>query len=829
MKLLIRHGGLWLLLLLCWLPAASAQTGYEKITSIVVTNVGPKVASDELIRANIHVKTGDTYIPASVDQDVLNLYATGFFSNIRVTDQRVENGVVLTYILQGKFRLTGITFEGNKKFATPKLTKKLSSKIGDPLDERKLFNDCLEIQKMYEKAGYQRTTVKYVLGNFDYEAGRANVTFQVVETPKVKIAEVDFTGASAFPLKKLRKVIKTRQHWMFSWLTRSGIFKEDQFEDDKQKLIEYNQNDGYIDFEIKDIRITNPTPKTMRIEFVIYEGRPYKVGSVTIKGNKLFTTDQIIAGIKKQHVENRSKAKIGLHGFEDDVGMTFKPEALERDTKAFEDFYGSKGYINVRQGGNLKVTRIPNTETGTMDLEYAVEEGEKVFIEKILIKGNVKTKDKVIRRELAVSPGDVFDMVRIRRSKDRLEGLAFFEKVDTKPAATDVPNHDDLIVGVDEKSTGNFTFGAGFNTVESIFAYAEVSQANFDLFNPPYFTGGGQKFRLRVQLGTQLQDYLVSFVEPWFLNRKLALGVDLYRSVQNFVSLDNLYNVSRTGAKVSLTRALGSDFLIGSVSYNLEDVGILDVNTNAPNSILATQGDSLVSRFGASLTYDTRNSYELANKGQETQLAATMSVGDRNYYRLELKSSWFFRGFAANHVLEISGKAGVTQALSGGDVPFYDRYYLGGQDSLRGFDYHGVGPREVSQDGQLYEPIGGDTYWFASAEYTIPIISRLSFALFYDIGNVSTRAWSNGGQEVSGRSFNPVGQGPFAPPFGTTFFGPTDAGNTRAFSDDFGVGFRLSIPTLGPLRLDYGIPLHHDNFNGPGGKFQFGAGFSRPL
>ncbi len=550
---------------------------------------------------------------------------------------------------------------------------------------------------------------------------------------------------------------------------------------------------------------------------------------MTIKGNKLFTTDQIIAGIKKQHFENRSKAKIGVHGFEDDVGFTFKPEALERDTKAFEDFYGSKGYINVRQGGNLKVTRIPNTESGTMDLEYEVEEGEKSYIEKIEIKGNAKTKDKVIRRELAVSPGEVFDMVRVRVSKDRLEGLAFFEKVDTKPAATDVPNHDDLIVGVDEKSTGNFTFGAGFNTVESIFAYAEVSQANFDLFNPPYFTGGGQKFRLRVQLGTELQDYLVSFVEPWFLNRKLALGVDLYRSVQNFVSLDNLYNVSRTGAKVSLTRALGSDFLIGSVSYNLEDVGILDVNTNAPNSILASQGDSLVSRFGASLTYDTRNSYELANKGQETQLAATMSVGDRNYYRLELKSSWFFRGFAPNHVLEISGKAGVTQALSGGDVPFYDRYYLGGQDSLRGFDYRGVGPREVSQDGGLYEPIGGDTYWFASAEYTIPIISRLSFALFYDIGNVSTRAYSNGGQEVSGRSFIPSGQGINTIGPESTFFGTTDAGNTGTYSDDFGVGFRLSIPTLGPLRLDYGIPLHHDGFNGPGGKFQFGAGFSRPL
>ncbi len=148
MKYLIRHGGLWLLLLVCWLPSASAQSSFDKVAGVIVTNVGPKVASDELIRGNIHVKVGDTYIRSSVDQDLLNLYATGFFSNIRVTDQRTDQGVVLTYILQGKFRLTGITFEGNTKFSTPKLMKKLSSKVTDPLDERKLFNDRLEIQKM---------------------------------------------------------------------------------------------------------------------------------------------------------------------------------------------------------------------------------------------------------------------------------------------------------------------------------------------------------------------------------------------------------------------------------------------------------------------------------------------------------------------------------------------------------------------------------------------------------------------------------------------------------------------------------------------------------
>ncbi len=807
-----------------------AQISPEKVAGVVVTNVGPKVVSDDLIRGNIHVKPGDTYIRSSVDQDVLNLYGTGFFSNIQVTDDHTDKGVVVKYILQGKFRLTGITFTGNTKFSTPKLLKKLESKVGDPMDERKLFNDCQEIQKAYEKAGYRNTTAKYVIGNYDYEAGRASVTFEIHETPKIQIVDVEFTGAHAFTQRKLRGVIKTRRHWFWSWLTRSGIFKEDQFQEDKEKLADFYREAGYIDFEIKDVKITNPTPKTMNIEFVVYEGQQYRVGSVTFTGNKLFTTEQIIQGIRKQHVDSRSKTKIGEHGLEADTGLTFKPGSLDHDIHAIEDFYGARGYIDVREHQNLRVVKNPNTETGTMDLEYDIDEGQKVYIEKILIKGNVKTKDKVIRRELAVSPGDVFDMVRIRRSKERLEGLTFFERVDTKPSPTEILNHDDLIVGVDEKSTGNFNFGAGFNTIESIFGFAEIEQRNFDLFKPPYFTGAGQKFRLRVQIGAKLQDYLASFVEPWFLDKKLTLGVDLYRSVINYISLDNLYNVTRTGARVSLSRALGSDFLIGGVSYKLEQVGIVDVSTNAPNTILAESGYNLVSRFGASISYDTRNSYQLANKGQQTSLESTVSVGDRNYYKLEMKSSWFFRGVAPGHVLELAGKAGVTQKLSGQDVPFYDRFYLGGQDSLRGFDFNGVGPREVTQDGTAYEPIGGDSYWLASAEYTIPIVSHFSFALFYDIGNVSARPWSNSGMEVPGKNFSPPGGSPTIP------FGPPDqspyifnGGNTRSFSDDYGAGIRLDIPNLGPLRLDYGIPIHHDSFNGPGGKFQFGVGFQRPL
>ena len=488
-----------------------------------------------------------------------------------------------------------------------------------------------------------------------------------------------------------------------------------------------------------------------------------------------------------------------------DVGNIFTPSGLAKDAEAIQDFYGSKGYIEIAQGQALRTLRVPNTEKSTMDLEFQIGECQKSYVQKIEIRGNLKTKDKVLRRELAIAPGDVMDMVRVKISQQRLEGLQFFEKVDIRPEPTDPPiaGRKNVAINVTEQNTGNFTIGAGFSSVDALVGYAEVSQSNFDLFHPPYFTGGGQKMRLRVQMGTQRQDYELSFIEPWFLNRKLSLGVDLYRHQLNFESPGNLFDETRTGAKVSLTRALGSDFLIGSVHYAVEDVGIT-LNpgiTNAytppggiPPSIVKESGDHLYQRIGGSLAYDTRNSTMLPNHGQRSVLSGEFSAGDTSFYKVELTSSWFFPGLFKGHVLELGGRYGIADGISGGDVPFYDRYYLGGLYSMRGYKFRNVAPRE----GGFDEPVGGDSYWFGTVEYSVPIFEKdggvgLRFALFYDIGAV----------DASPYSF------------------------TSNYSDNWGLGMRLNIPHLGPLRLDYGIPLTHDNYNNSSGQFQFGVGDTR--
>lgn len=818
MKVLLRRGRVLLGFLLAAHLSLTAQVG-PRVDSIEVRHIGPPAASDELVKANIRVKVGDVYLRTSVDDDVRNLYATGYFYNIRVVQEPTATGVKLIYVVQGKPTLTEIRLSGNKKYSDRKIRKKITSKLREPIDERKLFADAQEIQKMYQKAGYQKTTVRYV-PNIDENAGRGAVTFEITEAPKVKIKDVIFEGATVFKQGKLRRTMKTRRRWMFSWLTGSGVLKDDQFEEDKDKVANLYHEEGYIDFELRDVKFEQINPRWMNLRLSVFEGRQYKVGAVEFKGNSLFGTNDY-ASYRRIFTDPKNPLSDQIRGLKTQVGATFTPKNLARDIGFLHDFHGARGYIDAR----VRAARNPNTERGTMDVTFEIEEGQKAFIEKIEIKGNVRTKDRVIRRELAVAPGETFDMVRVQLSKLRLEGLNYFEKIDTEVEPTDVPDRKNLIVGVEEKGTGEFELGAGFSSIDQLVGFVGYREANFDLFNPPTFKGAGQKFRIRAAVGTRRQDYQLSFVEPWFTGRKLALGVDLYHRELNFLS--DLYDQRQTGARLSLTRALWSDFLIGSVSYTIENVGIdfapsllrgerivtpgpgrgqtVSIVPPRVSQVLQEErGDRLVSKLGGSLAWDTRNHPLLPTRGQRTELSTEFAGGplgaDTDIYKVELQHSRYLRGLWPGHVLELIGQTGVVDTHSGGDrVPIFDRYFLGGVYSLRGYRFHGVGPRD-----EFREPLGGRTYWYASAEYSIPILpsatkGNLRLAAFYDIGMVYHDAYS-----FDEKNFR-----------------------TGFYNDDWGVGIRLNIPRLGPLRLDYAFPLTHDEFTSGSGRFQFGVGFTR--
>lgn len=765
-----------LLALIAWLgtSAASAQGIISKIT---ITNIGPQVASEALVRANMRVKEGDKYSPAAINSGVQNLYKTGYFLNIRVAEEPTADGMHLTYILLGRPKITDITFKGNKKFSNRKLFRTIKVKVEDPLEEHKLFMAQEEIKKLYQKSGYHQTEVKYIMIP-EERTGRASVVFEIKESPKVRIIDVYFEGANAFSQKKLRKVIKTRRHWMFSWLTGSGVLKKDVMEEDQERLAEFYRSEGYIDFELRDVKYLYENPRKMIVYFLIHEGRQYRVGAIHFKGVTLFPTNEVLARLKMN------------------VGSIFTPKGFADNITVMEDLYGAKGYIDVEYGRGLRVIRKPNTQTGTIDLTYEVEEGSKSFIEKIDIRGNVKTKDRVIRRELAVSPGEVFDMTRVKLSRLRLEGLNYFERVDAEPEPdpTLPPDRKNLVISVAEKNTGNFSIGAGYSSIDNLFAFVEISQGNFDLFNPPKFMGGGQKLRLRAQVGGRLQDYQLTFIEPWFTGRKLEFATDLYHRELSYVSVNRLYDERRTGTRFGLRRALGSDFLIGGVSYTIENVGIIDVDEDAPEIIQREEGDRLVSKVGTSLAYDTRNHPLNPSRGTRTELRGELAGGvfggETDFYKLELGSSWFFPGFFKGHVFEIRGRSGFVESYGDSDrVPLFDRFFLGGIRDLRGYRFREVGPQEPFEGDD--EPIGGNTYWFGSAEYRIPIIDRLKLALFYDIGMVQRDAFT---------------------------------WRFSDYNDNWGVGILLDLP-IGPLRLDYGIPIRADRHNDSSGRFQFSAGY----
>src|ERR1035438_6863299 len=760
MKFFLRLYAVWLLLGCA--PVAWSQTAGPKIDRVVVKFVGPATVSEQFVRVNIRVNPGDIYRINSTQDDVHALYATGQFYNIRVAvDPSTNSGVVLTYIVQARPRITEIKIAGNKNFSYSKTKQKFPVSGGDPMDEQNLFTDVQDIKKLYEKYGYADTQVKYVT-SVDENAGHGTVTFQIVESRKVEITEIDFIGAAAFSQKELRKVIKLKRHWMWSWLTGNGVFKQDEFDEDQDLLGDFYRNHGYLDFEIKNVRFDNPTTNTLIIRYYLYEGRQYKVGSIKLTGNKIFSADEIRRGMEYNTAYQHLRGTPGRNGFLMDVGNVYTPDGLRKDTVALEDFYGSKGYIDVVQGSTLRVIRIPNVDTGTMDLEFQITEGQQTYVEKINITGNVKTKDNVIRRELAISPGEVFDMVRVKISKQRLEGLNYFEKVETDPTSTEPPisGRKNLDVAVTEKNTGNLTFGAGFSSVDSLVGFVELSQGNFDLFHPPNFTGAGEKLRLKLALGTQRRDYELSFVEPWFLNRKLILGIDLYRHQLDFESPNNIYDESCSGARLSLTRALWSDFLQGSVSYTFEQVGIslnspyhvadttvtppnppVQNPSNVPQSILDQLGAHNFSRFGTTLAYDTRNSTQLPNHGQRSEIDPEISLGYVDYYKIQLRTAWYFPGLMKGHIIEAVGRGGIADGING-DVPFYDAYYLGGLYSLRGFKFRNVSPRDPgtghpTDTVKVNEPIGGDSYWFGSVEYSVPIVEKeggvgVRVAAFFD-------------------------------------------------------------------------------------------------
>lgn len=725
--------------------------------------------SDEAVLANIRLREGSPYSQALLDQSIRTLYETGNYDYIETIRSPREGGVVdVVFILYPKYRVSEVRIEGNKEIRTSRLRREIETEAGMALDEVRVKRDADKLFRYYQENSFPNAVVEFSITRDD-ELGTGIVTYRIDEGDELKIANIEFVGNDSIDSSDLRDVMSTSEYfWLWSWATGSGKFEEDKFIDDLEKLRDFYRDHGFLDVEVPalDVRFEYPSENRMDVLIKIIEGRRYDVGEIRFQGNKLYTSEQLMQVLRVS------------------PGATFSPSKVDQSVESLRDFYGQFGYLDTF----VRAERIPNINTGAIDLVFTIEESEKFRVETINIAGNTKTRADVILRELALAPGDVFDTIRMKNSESRLRNTRYFESVTLSPEYTNIPNRRALRIQVEEGRTGNLTFGAGFSTVESVVLFAELTQSNFDIFNyRNMFQGGGQKFRLRLAIGNQSNQIMLSFEEPWVFQRELAFGFDIFRTESDYLSSD--YNELRTGFEVYLRKRL-FELVEGRLSYGIENIDIKDVQATAPVVIRQEAGNRLLSKVGFTLLRDTRDNLVFPTTGSRLQLTQEVAgpfPGNTDFYRIEARAGHWWPTFDfASQVFEVSGRIGSVSPFNNQTVPFFERFYLGGPYSLRGFRFREVGPKDPATG----EPIGGNSYAFFSLEYTFKVLEPLRLAAFYDWGFVNAN------------DFN---------------FDPSN------YNDDWGVGARILV--LGaPLRLDLGFPLRTDQYNDKGIRFNFSFG-----
>jgi outer membrane protein insertion porin family len=765
---LIHRNAFSLLLFVALAGAVSAQEpaqapGPPMVRAIEVRYSGPATVSKERILAQIRTTVGQPYSGTVVEQDIRNLYATRVILNVRIFAEPVTDGVKVIVAVQTRSVVREIEIEGAEHISAKKLRKKIDIKINSMVNEESMEKGRQDIIEMYQAAGFVDIDVKFRTDPIDEEKGTARVVFVITEGIKGAVRSVRFEGNTAFSDRVLRKQMKTRGKTLLAIIDKSGRLDETQLAQDLDSIRTWYQDHGYVDAEVKEVR-KERAKGPMVITIGITEGIKYHVGRIRISGFKN-TTEERIRGLLKLK-----------------EGGVYSANELKDDAKRIADGYGSGGYVDLE----IQSVGSPGG-TGIIDVHYKIEEGDRSFVERINIIGNTRTKDKVVRREVLVSPGDVYSTVRVDLSKKRLENLGYFSKVETFPEAVTVAGRRDLTIQVEEKRTGSLSFGGGFSSIDSLVAFAELTQGNFDIANWPGFTGAGQKFRLRIQGGAQRQDFLIALTEPWFLDRRLSLSGQAFYSEANYLS--SLYNQRNYGFALEARKPLNA-FMYVSLGYRLEELEIFDVSSIASDAIKAEEGGRLRSEILPSIVFDRRDNPTLTRHGQRISISPYIAGGflggDTQIYGFDAEVSqyvhlWWDTILLFNHeVASVKPWGGATE------VPIFDRLFLGGSNNLRGFAFRDVGPRDKGG-----EPLGGQSLSRTTVEFTFPVIpDKARAAFFADAGYVNPDSFD----------------------FGTTHM-----------ASDVGFGLRLNLP-IGPLRIDYGIPIQKDGLPG-GGKFNFNIGY----
>jgi outer membrane protein insertion porin family len=734
---------------------ADSQGAPQTEKKVVVVDVrGNRIVSTNTILSKIQTKQGLALKQKTVNEDIKRLYATGFFEDVKLEVEDLPEGYKLIVEVDEKPIVKQITFEGAAAFKEEKLRKSFGMIEGQILDRKAVKKGEEDIRKLYADKGFRFVDLQVAV-NVDPSTKEAVISFKVFEGKKYKITKISFEGVKAFKPKQLQKLMKTKTKIWFLF----GTFKEGDFEKDLEKISFFYQKEGYLDVKVVPEFEYNKDHNTIQILIKVDEGQHYLAGEIKFKGNTLFPESELWQQLEML------------------PGLTYSQFYVAQDIEKIRQFYASEGYIEARVVPDVKLNR----DSGKVDVTYEIQEGDLYFVEKVQIRGNTKTRDKVIRRELRIRPGERFDGKKIEKSKERLENLNYFEEItyDTEPTDAGT-NRKDLIFRVKEKRTGELSFGGGISSIDMFMGFAEISQRNFDILNWPRFTGGGQLLSLKGQLGTVHKEFDFNFVEPYLFNKPISWGTDFFYASQDNQNTE--FGERRYGASTTVSRLFKDVLRLGG-GYTLENVKLKDIASNAPASVTNFSGPDWLSRIRAFTTFDNRDNVFNPTKGRVINLSGELVGLDQEFYILRSGYTEYLT-FHKKHQIEFQARLATSDAFGKtSTTPAYDRFFAGGLGTVRGYNYRRVGPQVGG------EASGGQTMAIVNLDYTFPLpyLDAFRGVLFTDAGNVSEDSYN------------------------------IDFGK---FAVSVGPGIKVKTP-IGPLAFYYGLPIVNRPEKNKNGRFEF--------
>ena len=722
-----------------------AEPSGEKIVRVVLRG-NVRVTAHKLL-GQMRLREGSVYTPAAVDEDLKRIYSLGEFDNVVIRPEKGPEGLVLVVEVTERPALERLVFEGNRKFKDKDLAEAIGVTAGHLIDRHKIFAAARTLERKYHDAGYHFATVGL---DEDLLAKSRIAKYTIAEGPRVRVRKILFTGNPSIPAGELEKQIETKTYFP---IFTPGLFDEDQLARDVTALRNYYVEQGFLDVKVGRELEFSPDKTRLSIRFIVEEGPRYKVRSVALEGVKRFAPSYL----EKQ--------------MELAPGKPYTADVVRHDIETVRENYGEVGYIDVFIRPVVDFTDVP----GQVDVALRIEEHTPVRVGEIRIEGNRLTQDKVIRRELRVFPEEWVNTKLIDRARRRLDGLGLFKPGSVQVTTLPTPREGvaDLLVRVEETETTNLILGAGISSNSGVLGNLSLVNRNFDGADWPKswtqfwkgesFRGAGQTFQIVLEPGTKLQRYRVDFREPHVFDSDISFSSSLFF----FERGRETYDEQRVGLNFGFGKEIREDVQVFT-NFRLENVNIASVDAGAPKDVQDVKGSNPLASVEVGVVKDTTDSFLFPTEGYRLMASVEQGFSSSSFTKFVVdgKKYWTVTRDVLDRrsVLGVHGRVGFIP----GDAPIFERFFAGGQGSLRGFEFRGVGPRERKTE------LGGDFLVLASSEYQFPIFEKnLSGVFFLDTGTVEKTI------------------------------------TVSTWRASVGVGIRFTVPFFGPVpfALDFGFPI----------------------